>query len=179
LLSSPQGICFCHCFCLSPSPSTNLRVPHPSRTCDGWDDKCSLSRDAVAFALLLPTAKTVISTEAAHSLTVSSAAEKSASLPKQHLSHCRVFAVAVALIFVGSFGMTTAPTTLPKTRGVTLKRGPKGEAAHSITFVVGVIFLLSFSAKKSHVKPRNHLTPYHPTTSEWHFSYVPNAILDI
>jgi hypothetical protein len=31
-----------------------------------------------------PTAKTVISTEAAHSLTVSSAVEKSALLPKQH-----------------------------------------------------------------------------------------------
>jgi hypothetical protein len=55
-----------------------------------------LSHDAVVFALLLPTTKTVISTEAAHGFIVSSAAEKSASLPKQHLSHYRVFAVALA-----------------------------------------------------------------------------------
>jgi hypothetical protein len=37
-----------------------------------------------------PNAKTVISTEAAHSLIVSSAVEKSASLPKLSLSHCAV-----------------------------------------------------------------------------------------
>jgi hypothetical protein len=41
------------------------------------------------ICLLLPTTKTVISTEAVHGLIVSSAVEKSASLPKQHLSPCR------------------------------------------------------------------------------------------
>ncbi|HXC61228.1 MAG TPA: hypothetical protein VNV63_01015, partial [Nitrospiria bacterium] len=40
---------------------------------------------------------TVISTEAAHGLIVSSAAEKSASLPRQHLSHRRVSAVVLGL----------------------------------------------------------------------------------
>jgi hypothetical protein len=64
------------------------------------DDNCPLSHDAVAvvFAFLLPTAITVISTEAAHGLIVSSAVEKSASLPKQHLGHRHVFAVAVAVV---------------------------------------------------------------------------------
>jgi hypothetical protein len=66
--------------------------------CDGWDDKCSLNQDAAAVAFLLPTKRPVISTGAAHGIIVSSAAEKSASLPKQHLSHCPVFAVAVALV---------------------------------------------------------------------------------
>jgi hypothetical protein len=56
---------------------------------------------------------------------------------------------------------------------------PNREATHSIAFAIAIVFLSPFSAQKSHVKPRNHLTPYHPTTSEWHFSYVPNAILDI
>jgi hypothetical protein len=49
----------------------------------------------VCFLLTIP--KVVISTEAAHGLIVSSAAEKSASLPK-HPSHRCVFAVAVALV---------------------------------------------------------------------------------
>ena len=40
-------------------------------------------------------------------------------------------------------------------------------------------FLLLFSAQKSHVKPRNHLTLYHPTISVWHVSYIQTAILDI
>jgi hypothetical protein len=38
---------------------------------------------------------------------------------------------------------------------------------------------LSFSAQKSHVKPQNHLTRCMAITSEWHFSLVPPAILDI
>jgi hypothetical protein len=53
--------------------------------------------------------KPVISTEAAHGLIVSSAAEKSASLPKQHLSHCRVF--AVALVFDVAFACASSPST--------------------------------------------------------------------
>jgi hypothetical protein len=49
-----------------------------------------------------PTTKTVISTEAAHGLIVSNAAEKSASLPKQHLSHRRVTTVAALVFAVAS-----------------------------------------------------------------------------
>jgi hypothetical protein len=30
-----------------------------------------------------------------------------------------------------------------------------------------------------HVKPQNHPTPQQSTTSAWHFSYTPTAILDI
>src|ERR1700730_12317737 len=53
------------------------------------------------------------------------------------------------------------------------------QATESITFAVATIFISSFSAQKSLVKPRNHLTSYHPTTSAWHVSYVPFAIMDI
>ncbi len=53
------------------------------------------------------------------------------------------------------------------------------KVTHSIAVAVAVIFLLSFSAQKSHVKPSNHLTHYQPTTSVWHFSYSQPAILDI
>jgi hypothetical protein len=42
--------------------------------------------------------RTVISTEAAHAF-VSSEAEKSASLPRQYLGHCRVFAFAVVFAY--------------------------------------------------------------------------------
>jgi hypothetical protein len=52
----------------------------------------------------LPTIKTVISTEAGHNLIVSSEAKKSAFLPKQHLSHRRVY--AVALVFAVAFDLT-------------------------------------------------------------------------
>jgi hypothetical protein len=45
--------------------------------------------------------------------------------------------------------------------------------------IIAFIFLLPFSAQNSHVKPLNHLTHYHPTTSAWHFSYAQPAILDI
>jgi len=46
--------------------------------------------------------RTVISTEVAHAF-VSSAAEKSASLPKQHPGHCRAFAFAFAVVVVFVF----------------------------------------------------------------------------
>jgi hypothetical protein len=39
------------------------------------------------------------------------------------------------------------------------ERSPKGEATDSIALVLAIIFLLPFSAQKSHVKPQNHLTP--------------------
>jgi hypothetical protein len=51
---------------------------------------------------------TVISTNAAHSPIVSSEAEKSASLPKQPLSHCPAF--AVALVFVVGFEIRAVPS---------------------------------------------------------------------
>jgi hypothetical protein len=62
-----QGSAVALAFASSPPTATHQRVPYPSRTCHGWDDKCSLRHDAivVVFAFLLPTAKTVISTEAA------------------------------------------------------------------------------------------------------------------
>jgi hypothetical protein len=66
------------------------------------------------------------------------------------------------------------PTALPKAGA-----SPKGETTDSIAVVVALNFLFSFSAQKSHVKPQNHLNPYHPTTSTWHFSYTQPAILDI
>src|SRR5207302_351871 len=75
----------------------HCRVPHPSRTLRLVGCKVPAIHDAVVFAFSSQPQKTVISTEAAHGLIVSSAAEKSASLPKQHLSHCRVFAVALVI----------------------------------------------------------------------------------
>jgi hypothetical protein len=63
---------------------------------------------------------------------------------------------------------------LPKTRPE-----QKGEATQSIAVVPAVIFLLPFSAQKSHVKSQNRLTNYNPTTSAWHFSFTQTATLDI
>jgi hypothetical protein len=59
------------------------------------------------------------------------------------------------------------------------ERSPQGEATDFIAVAVTIIFLLPFSAQKSHVKPLNPLTNYPSTTSAWHFSYTPTAILDI
>jgi hypothetical protein len=42
---------------------------------------------------------------------------------------------------------------------------PTSEAAESIAFASTPIFLLRFSAQKSHVKPLTHLTPFPTTTS--------------
>jgi hypothetical protein len=55
----------------------------------------------------------------------------------------------------------------------------QGEITESIAFALALTFLLPFSAQKSHVKPKNHLSQYRTTTSEWHFSYAQTAILDI
>jgi hypothetical protein len=41
------------------------------------------------------------------------------------------------------------------------------------------IFLSAFSAQKTHVKPQNHLTHYSPITYAWHFSYIPDSIMNI
>jgi hypothetical protein len=51
------------------------------------------------------------------------------------------------------------------------------EATESIAFISAAIFLLPFSAQKSHVKPQNHLNPTNKTRSSWHVSYVSSAIL--
>jgi hypothetical protein len=53
------------------------------------------------------------------------------------------------------------------------------EVTESIAFASAVIFLSAISAQKSLVKPQNHSTIDKSTTSEWHFSYVPTAILNI
>jgi hypothetical protein len=66
------------------------------------------------------------------------------------------------------------PTALPNAGAKA-----EGEATESIAFAVAHVFLSSFSAQKSHVKPQNPLTHYPTTTSEWHFSYPQTAILDI
>jgi hypothetical protein len=63
-------------------------------------------------------------------------------------------------------GATPAPTpfVLPlRTPVAQLWR----EAIESIAFGGAPNFLLQYSAQKSHVKPPNDLTPYHPTTSAW------------
>jgi hypothetical protein len=54
-----------------------------------------------------------------------------------------------------------------------------GEATHSIGLAAAVIFLLPFSAQKTHVKPPNHITQYQTTTSEWHFSLTQFDVLNI
>jgi large-conductance mechanosensitive channel len=56
---------------------------------------------------------------------------------------------------------------------------PEGEAIDFIAIAVAVVFLLPYSAQKSHVKSKKHLTHCHTTTSAWHFSYPQPAILDI
>jgi hypothetical protein len=60
-----------------------------------------------------------------------------------------------------------------------LERSPKGEATDLIAFAVALIFLLPFSAQKSHVKSQNHLTPSNPSTSGLQVSFTPSAIIEI
>jgi hypothetical protein len=48
--------------------------------------------------------------------------------------------------------------------------GHQGKVIQSIVVAVAMIFILSFSAQKTHVKPLNHLSTYESTTSPWHFS---------
>jgi hypothetical protein len=48
-----------------------------------------------------------------------------------------------------------------------------------IAFAGAVVFLLPFSAQKTHVKPQNHLTLLQTATSAWHFSSTQPDILDI
>jgi hypothetical protein len=74
------------------------------------------------------------------------------------------------------------PTALPRATS----RGwseAEGEATESIAIAIAIafagVFLSSFSAQKSHVKPPNPLTHYPTATYGWHFSYPPTAILDI
>jgi hypothetical protein len=44
------------------------------------------------------------------------------------------------------------------------------KTAHSVVFAAMMIFLLPFSAQKSHVKPPNDLTSDRAITSAWHVS---------
>jgi hypothetical protein len=53
------------------------------------------------------------------------------------------------------------------------------EATDNTAVIFAPIFLFSFSAHKSHVKPQNRLTHGAPTTSVWHVSYLETAILNI
>jgi hypothetical protein len=59
------------------------------------------------------------------------------------------------------------------------ERSPKGEATDSIAVAVAVVFLLPFSAQKSHVKSKNNLTPTNKRKSSLKFSYTQFAILNI
>jgi hypothetical protein len=44
------------------------------------------------------------------------------------------------------------------------------KATHSIVLTIATKYFSSFSAQKSHVKPRNHLTRFLSSTSTWHVS---------
>jgi hypothetical protein len=66
------------------------------------------------------------------------------------------------------------PTALPKAGA-----NPKLKATDFIAFALVVIFLLLFSAQKSHVKSPNHLTQTNETRSSWHVSFTPTAIMNI
>jgi hypothetical protein len=57
--------------------------------------------------------------------------------------------------------------------------GPPPEAPDLIAFTVTLIFLSPFSAQKTHVKPKNPITPYTPTTSIWRISSIQLAIIEI
>jgi hypothetical protein len=52
-----------------------------------------------------------------------------------------------------------------------------GEATDSIALILALIFLLSFSAQKSHVKSQNHLNPSNKRKSTLKFSYPQTAII--
>jgi hypothetical protein len=70
-------------------------------------------------------------------------------------------------------------SALPRAKPTGLEQSPKGEATDLIDFVLAFIFLLPFSAQKSHVKSQNHLTPSNPLTSELQVSFTPSAIIEI
>jgi hypothetical protein len=48
-----------------------------------------------------------------------------------------------------------------------------------VAFTLAGNNLSAFSAQKSHVKPPNRLTLYSSTTSAWHVSSAPPAIMNI
>jgi hypothetical protein len=111
--------------CLCSPSSTNKRNRH-------FDRSCSFA--VVVARPLPPTNETVISTEAAHGPTVSSAAEKPASLPKHSPAkgRCRCFfAVAVA-------------RSLPPTKETVIST----EAAHGL--------IVSSAAEKPASLPKPH-----------------------
>ena len=159
------------------SPPQINGCPIHRALCDGWDDKVPAHPRRRCLCFLLPTTKTVISTEAAHGLIVSSAVEKSASQPKQPLSHCRVF----ALVFVIGFSDQSEPNrpngfrssaegTIPDERLKTL-----GEAS----CFCRRIYFFAFSAQKSHVKPQRPLKPTASSTYRWHVYPLQSRIIKL
>jgi hypothetical protein len=56
-----------------------------------------------------------------------------------------------------------SPTSIFLLIGCNAEVKPEGEAADFIAFALASIFLLLFSAQKSHVKPRNDLTQTNKT----------------
>jgi hypothetical protein len=60
-----------------------------------------------------------------------------------------------------------------------LARTPHGEATDLIDFAGVIVFLLAFSAQKTHVKSPTHLTLAQSITSAWHVSSTQLDILDI
>jgi hypothetical protein len=71
------------------------------------------------------------------------------------------------------------PGIQPAAKRPTASAEGRSEATDSIAFAFAVVFLSSFSAQKSHVKPQNHLTNTNKTTSTWRISSLQPAILDI
>src|SRR5712672_2340797 len=113
-------------------------MPHPSRHfAMGGMQSAHSATTPLSLPFSSQPQKPVISTEAAHGPIVSSAAEKSASLPKQHLSHCRVFAVARV------FRRCCCLFSLGPSQDLSSSEGRR-EATESITFAFAVNFLLSF-----------------------------------
>jgi hypothetical protein len=53
----------------------------------------------------------------------------------------------------------------------------RSNSFHCLYYPCNLFF--TFSAQKSHVKSQNRLNHTNETRSSWHFSYTPNAILDI
>jgi hypothetical protein len=74
----------------------------------------------------------------------------------------------------------------PKSRGLRPYRSAEGWSVARrskrlilLPLLLHLFFPYANSAQKSHVKPQTHLTYDKATTSEWHFSWPPTAILDI
>ena len=106
-----------------------------------------------------------------------SVVEKSASLPQNFAGPNCAFGSPCQFRKGTRFTRAAENRTERRSALPEQRRRARSEATDSIAVVLAIIFLLPFSAQKSHVKPLNHLTHSQPTTSAWHFSYPPSAII--